>query len=99
MNEQSVNAMNKVKRNLDNQVIGLLPLILFMFLDNYFSYLFSFFIAISFCMFCVFIYWRLKEKNVFQFMFLPTILTFLLYTCFFLFRVRTTLFGDRKSVV
>ena len=37
--------MNKVKKNLDNQVIGLLPLVLFMFLDNYFSYLLSFFIA------------------------------------------------------
>lgn len=28
--------MNKVKRNLDNQAIGLVPLLLFMFLDNYF---------------------------------------------------------------
>lgn len=63
INEQSVNAMNKVKRNLDNQVIGLLPLILFMFLDNYFPYLLSFVIAISFCMFCCFLYWRLREKK------------------------------------
>ena len=30
--------MNKVKRSLDNQAIGLVPLLLFMFLDNYFSY-------------------------------------------------------------
>lgn len=28
--------MNKVKRGLDNQAIGLVPLLLFMFLDNYF---------------------------------------------------------------
>ena len=33
--------MNKVKKGLDNQAIGLLPLLLFMFLDNYFSYLLS----------------------------------------------------------
>ena len=32
--------MNRVKKGLDNQAIGLLPLLLFMFLDNYFSYLF-----------------------------------------------------------
>ena len=32
--------MNRVKKGLDNQAIGLLPL-LFMFLDNYFSYLLS----------------------------------------------------------
>ena len=31
--------MNRVKKGLDNQAIGLLPLLLFMFLDNYFSYL------------------------------------------------------------
>ena len=99
LNDKSVNAMNKVKRNLDNQVIGLLPLILFMFLDNYFSYLFSFFIAIAFCMFCLFLYWRLQEKNVFQFMFLPTILTFVLYACFFFFRLRTTLFGHSPLII
>ena len=99
INEQSVNAMNKVKRNLDKQVIGLLPLILFMFLDNYFPYLLSFVIAISFCMFCCFLYWRLREKNVFQFMFLPTILTFLLYACFFFFRLRTTLFGHSPLII
>ena len=33
--------MNRVKKGLDNQAIGLLPLLLFMFLDNYFSYLLS----------------------------------------------------------
>lgn len=38
--------MNKVKRNLDNQAIGLVPLLLFMFLDNYFSYLLSFIFVI-----------------------------------------------------
>lgn len=38
--------MNKVKRNLDNQAIGLVPLLLFMFLDNYFSYLLSFIIGV-----------------------------------------------------
>ncbi|MGM9797514.1 MAG: hypothetical protein ACI3ZY_08080 [Parabacteroides sp.] len=91
--------MNKVKKNLDNQAIGLLPLVLFMFLDNFFSYLFSFVIALSFCMLCFLLYWRLQEKNVYQFMFLPTILTFALYTCFFFFRLRTTLFVHSPLIV
>ena len=34
--------MNRVKKGLDNQAIGLLPLLLFMFLDNYF-YLLGFY--------------------------------------------------------
>ena len=32
--------MNRVKKGLDNQAIGLLPLLLFMFLDNYIPYFF-----------------------------------------------------------
>ena len=46
--------MNKVKRNLDNQAIGLVPLLLFMFLDNYFSYLLSFIIGVPFVSFVFF---------------------------------------------
>ena len=29
--------MNRVKKGLDNQAIGLLPMLLFMLLDNFFS--------------------------------------------------------------
>ena len=46
--------MNRVKKGLDNQAIGLLPLLLFMFLDNYFSYLLSFIIGVTFCLFVFF---------------------------------------------
>lgn len=45
--------MNKVKKGLDNQAIGLLPLLLFMFLDNYFSYLLSFIIG-SYLLLCMY---------------------------------------------
>ena len=47
--------MNRVKKGLDNQAIGLLPLLLFMFLDNYFSYLLSFIIGVTFCFVCIFL--------------------------------------------
>lgn len=46
--------MNKVKKGLDNQAIGLLPLLLFMFLDNYFSYLLSFIIGVTFALYVFF---------------------------------------------
>ena len=48
--------MNRVKKGLDNQAIGLLPLLLFMFLDNYFSYLLSFIIGVTFCFVCIFFF-------------------------------------------
>ena len=47
--------MNRVKKGLDNQAIGLLPLLLFMFLDNYFSYLLSFISGVTFCFVCIFL--------------------------------------------
>ena len=57
--------MNRVKKGLDNQAIGLLPLLLFMFLDNYFSYLLSFIIGVTFCFVCIFLFQVLsKDKGV-----------------------------------
>ena len=60
--------MNKVKRNLDNQAIGLVPLLLFMFLDNYFSYLLSFIIGVTFCFVCIFLFQILSKDKVYQFL-------------------------------
>ena len=54
--------MNRVKKGLDNQAIGLLPLLLFMFLDNYFSYLLSFIIGVTFCFVCIFLFQVLSEE-------------------------------------
>ena len=57
--------MNKVKRSLDNQAIGLVPLLLFMFLDNYFSYLLSFIIGVTFCFVCIFLFQILSKDKVY----------------------------------
>lgn len=59
--------MNKVKRSLDNQAIGLVPLLLFMFLDNYFSYLLSFIIGVTFCFVCIFLFQILSKDKVYHF--------------------------------
>ena len=63
--------MNKVKRSLDNQAIGLVPLLLFMFLDNYFSYLLSFIIGVTFCFVCIFLFQILSKDKVYQFLSSP----------------------------
>lgn len=92
--------MNKIKKNLDNQAIGLLPLILFMFLDNFFPYMPSFVMANVFFLFCFFLYWRLRKHHIYQFMLLPTIFTFMAYAVFFLFlRVQPMLFRHSPLVV
>ena len=84
--------MNKVKRNLDNQAIGLVPLLLFMFLDNYFSYLLSFIISVTFCFVCIFLFQILSKDKVYQFLLLPAATTLVLYSIFLCLRLEPVLF-------
>ena len=84
--------MNQVRQGLDNQAIGLLPLLLFMFLDNFFSYKISFSIAAFFCLFSFLAYHLLKQGRVYQFMLLPTAATFVCYSAFLLMRLEPVLF-------
>lgn len=74
--------MNKIKKGLDNQAIGLLPLLLFMFLDNFFSYQFSFIIGVVFCLVCVLLFHFLQKEKVYQLMLLPSAATLVLYFLF-----------------
>ncbi|WP_165156239.1 hypothetical protein [Parabacteroides sp. ZJ-118] len=84
--------MNRVKKGLDNQVIGLLPLLLFMFLDNYFSYLLSFIIGTTFCFVCIFLFQVLSKDRVYQFMLLPSAGTLVLYSVFLCLKLEPVLF-------
>ena len=84
--------MNKVKRGLDNQAIGLVPLLLFMFLDNYFSYLLSFIIGVTFCFVCIFLFQVLSKDKVYQFLLLPAAMTLVLYSVFLCLRLEPVLY-------
>lgn len=84
--------MNKVKKGLDNQAIGLLPLLLFMFLDNYFSYLLSFIIGVTFCFVCIFLYQVLSKDRIYQFFLLPAAFTLILYAVFLCLKLEPVLF-------
>lgn len=84
--------MNKVKRGLDNQAIGLVPLLLFMFLDNHFSYLLSFIICVAFCFVCIFLFQILSKDKVYQFLLLPAATTLVLYSIFLCLQLEPVLF-------
>lgn len=84
--------MNKVKKGLDNQAIGLLPLMLFMFLDNYISYLLSFVVGVIFCFVCIFLYQVMSKDKVYQYLLLPSGITMVLYAVFLCFRLESVLF-------
>lgn len=84
--------MEYVKKGLDNQAIGLVPLLLFMFLDNYFSYLLSFLIGFAFCIVCVILFQMLWRDKVYQYMLLPSAVTLILFAGFLCLKLEPVLF-------
>ena len=80
-----------VKKGLDNQAIGLLPLLLFMLLDNFFPYLLSFVIGLTFCFLCIFLYSLLTKDRIYQFMLLPSAMTLIVYSVFLVLKVEPVL--------
>ena len=84
--------MQSVRKRLDNQAIGLLPLLLFMFLDNFFPYMFSFVIGVIFFLFCIIIFHILRKDLVYQFMLLPSAGTLILYTFLILLKLDPMLY-------
>ncbi|MDL2256441.1 hypothetical protein LJC38_07650 [Parabacteroides sp. OttesenSCG-928-K15] len=84
---------------MQNQAVGLVPILLFMFLDNFFSYKLSFIIAVVFCFACLGIYRMLSKDRVYQFLLLPASATFILYVLFILLRLDPVLFGYSPILV
>lgn len=91
--------MIKIDKSVNNQAIGLLPLLLFMFLDNYFSYLLSFIIGITLCFVTMFLYQILRRDRVYQLMLLPVALTLVIYSVFMCFQWDALLFIHSEILV
>lgn len=81
-----------VKRVIDNQALGLLPLLTFMILDNFLSYLVSFLIGVVICFICVLVFQVLIKNHVYWFMLLPSTGTLVLYGGFLSLRLDPILF-------
>lgn len=81
-----------VKKGLDNQAIGLFPLLLFMLLDNFFPYLLSFVIGVVICFVCIFVYSLLTKDRIYQFMLLPSAVTLVLYSIFLCLQIEPVLY-------
>lgn len=84
--------MNEIKRSMQNQATGLLPLLLFMLLNNFFTYKLSFIIAVLICMISLILYRILSKDRVYQFLLLPASATLMLYAVFIFLRLEPVLF-------
>ncbi|MDR0844201.1 MAG: hypothetical protein LBN71_03195 [Tannerella sp.] len=78
---------NSEIKGLNSQGAGLLPILLLMFLNKFYSYQVSFEIATFFCVGCVILFGVILKARFFQFMLLPASLTLMLYFIFFLLRL------------
>ncbi|MDD4516226.1 hypothetical protein [Massilibacteroides sp.] len=77
--------MKRLKRGTDNQAIGLLPLLLFVFMGSLISYIPAFIISVFFCfaLYVFFRWWHLGE--MFQFILYSVALSQAAFSIFFLF--------------
>ena len=77
--------MNRIRKSWENQALGILPLLLFLLLDNYISYLHAYTISAIFCVLSMFVFHILRKNKIYSFMLLPSFLTLILYAFFLIF--------------
>lgn len=91
--------MNKLKRALNNQALGILPLLLAIFLDVYFlSYIMSLIVGLAACLISIFFFLRPKKGKYFQFLLVPTLITLLLYCIFLFINLKPILYNNSPIV-
>jgi hypothetical protein len=84
---------------MQNQATGLLPLLLFMLLNNFFSYKLSFIIAVLFCVISLVLYRILSKDKVYLFLLLPASATLMLYAVFLFLRLEPVLFTYSPVII
>lgn len=84
---------------LSSQAAGLLVLMLPIFLNNFYTYIVSYQIAIVVSFLSIFIFFGLIKGRVYQFMLLPTTLTLVLYSIFLIIKLDPVLFAYSPLIV
>lgn len=77
--------MTRIGKSWENQALGILPLLLFLLLDNYISYLQAYTVSAIFCILSMFVFHILRKDKIYSFMLLPSFLTLILYAFFLIF--------------
>ncbi|MDR1557360.1 MAG: hypothetical protein LBS88_10090 [Tannerellaceae bacterium] len=81
----------KTGRILNNQAIGVSPLLLSMILDLYISHIASFFIGILSTLVLLAVFHLFVKKDIYQFLLLPTLATYICYSFFLFFDIGASL--------
>lgn len=91
--------MNEIKRSIQNQATGLFPLLLFMLLNNFFSYKFSFIIAVLFCVVSLVLCRILSKDKGYLFLLLPASVTLMLYAVLLCLHLKPVLFTYSPVII
>ncbi len=84
---------------MNNHAIGLIPLLVFMFLDNFLPYFSSFLIGVGLCFGFILIYRLLAKDQNYILMLLPTAATLILYAFSLFFKAEPVLFDYTPLIV
>lgn len=81
----------KGKLGISNQMVGVLPVLLFMLLTSYFSYVISFILAAIFCVVSISLFFLFKDR-FFQFMLFPSATALIMYSVLMVLELEPILF-------
>ena len=74
--------MNRIKKGWENPAFGIIPIIVFLILDEYFPYMQAYLLSALFCLIAIFVLRVLKKERIYSFILLPATMTFVLYALF-----------------
>ena len=76
-----------IRHGLNNQVVGLTPLLLLVVLNYTYTYLISYLISSAVCLVGLIVFWGPVRRRRYQFMLLPTAVALALYSLFFVLQL------------
>lgn len=83
---------SRARRILNNQALGLTPILLEMFLDMFLPYTTSLVIGFSITIIGLIVFRALWSKGIYQFLLIPVAIAHILYSLFLFFDIKPTLF-------
>ena len=87
--------MDHIRKGIENQAIGLIPLLLLMLLDNYLPYFLSFVLSIGLGFVCLVLFQFFRKRNSYYFLLIPVAITFLLNSLFLGFQFDFVVLAER----
>lgn len=91
--------ITRIKYIVENQMLGLLPLFVFLLMVDHYSYLISFMLSLLFSIFNLFVYLRSFRRGVYQFGLLVGTAVLIVYSVFLSLQIEALLYSYASIIV